>query len=322
MREGLPVHGAGGEAVEREDADGADGGDFAAAFGDRGIHGVERAEDGADGHDGGHESTENGNELGHARGLLGVVVDFAADIDVEARVGGDSVFELLQGIGGREMDGDGLEDVGGALVDVIEDARVAPDFGIEGAAAGIEHADDLPMAAAEINGVADGQTGIAGVGVFADDQLGKARAKHAALNDFGVGADGEDVGGNAANLHVGIGAGGAQGEGGDHHDFGSDQRAVGVAGHSGRILHNLDLVESNAAHHFRGRAGAHDDGVLIGAGGDERGSEAAGEGKHGDENADGAGDAEDGDDDGCPAGLYASEVVDNRDSHFRPSEAR
>ena len=47
------------------------------------------------------------------------------------------------------MHGDGLEDVVGALVDLIENAGVAPDFGIEGAAAGVENADDFPGAAAE-----------------------------------------------------------------------------------------------------------------------------------------------------------------------------
>ena len=56
------------------------------------------------------------------------------------------------------MHGDGLEDVGGALVNVVEHAGVAPNFGIEGAAASIENAHDLPVAAAKIDGIADGQT--------------------------------------------------------------------------------------------------------------------------------------------------------------------
>ena len=77
------------------EAQGAHGGDFAAAFGDRGVHRVERAEDRADGHDAGDQAAENGDELGHARGLFGVVVDLAAHVHVQARVGRDGVLELL-----------------------------------------------------------------------------------------------------------------------------------------------------------------------------------------------------------------------------------
>ena len=173
----MPVHGGGGQAVERKygyaadcaadegdqqgfdhegedhgggaEAKGAHGGDFAAAFGDRGVHGVESAEDCADGHDARDQAAEDRDQLRHARGLLGVVVDFAADIDRQARVGGDGVLELLQRVGRSKVHGDGLEDIAGALVDVVEHAGVAPDFGIEGAAAGVEYADHFPLAATE-----------------------------------------------------------------------------------------------------------------------------------------------------------------------------
>src|SRR4029077_19560322 len=102
--EGLPVHGGGGQAVQREDgyaayrsaderdqqgfdhegenhgggaeAEGAHRGDFATAFGYRGVHGIERAEDCADSHYAGHQATEDGDQLSHARGLFGVVIDF------------------------------------------------------------------------------------------------------------------------------------------------------------------------------------------------------------------------------------------------------
>ena len=98
MGECLPVHGAGGEAVEwehgetthqaahkrdqkgfeqkgrddacRSETKRAHRGDFPAALGNRGIHGVQRAKDGADGHDSRDESAKNGDELGHPRGLL------------------------------------------------------------------------------------------------------------------------------------------------------------------------------------------------------------------------------------------------------------
>ena len=148
---------------EREDhvpggeADGAHGGDFAATFGDRGVHGVERAENRANGHDRGNESTQHGDELGHGGGLLGVVVNFAIDVDIHARIGSDSVLELLKSGGRSQMNGGGLKDIGRAFEDFVEDLGVAPDFGVESGAARVKDADNFPMAAGKINFVADGE---------------------------------------------------------------------------------------------------------------------------------------------------------------------
>ena len=221
------------------------------------------------------------------------------------------------------MDGDRLKDVGRALVDVIEHARIGPDFGIERAAAGVEHADDLPVAATEIHGVAESQAGVGAVGIFADDQFGQAGVEHAAFDDLHVAANVHDVGRNAADLNVGICAGRFEREGRDDDDFGRDQRsAVGAASDARGVLQDFHLIESDAGHHFRCGAGAHDDGVVFGAGCDERGFESAREREHRDENADGARDAEDGDDCRRPTSFHAANVIDDWNRHVRPSAMR
>src|SRR2546422_6256918 len=107
----LKIHSAGSQAVEgqnreaaqqaankrnqegfkekREDdvpgveAECAHGGNFTAAFGDGGVHGIEGAKDRADGHDQRDEPPQSRYELGHARGLLRVVVDFAGYIYIQ-----------------------------------------------------------------------------------------------------------------------------------------------------------------------------------------------------------------------------------------------
>ncbi len=174
------------------------------------------------------------------------------------------------------MDGDRLEDVGRALVNVIEHAGVGPDFGIERTSACIEDANDLPVAAAEIHGVAESQAGVGAVGILADDQLGQAGIEHAAFDDLHVAPNVHHVRRNAADLNVGIGAGRFERERRDDDDFGRDERsAVGSTSDAGRVLQDFHLIESDAGHHFGRGAGAHDDGVVFGAGGDERGFESA-----------------------------------------------
>ncbi len=62
-----------------------------------------------------------------------------------------------------------------------------------------------------------------------------------------------------------------------------------------------------------GGAGAHDERVAGRTGCNERGVEAVRQREHGNEDADGAGDAEDGDDSGSPAGADAAEIVGHWD---------
>jgi len=103
--------------------------------------------------------------------LLRVIVNLADSVDVELRVGGNRILERLEGRGRIEVDGGGLKNVGRAQQDLVEDFGVAPDFGVEGRAARIEDADDLPVAPAKIDGIADGQPGIGFGSVFPDDEL-------------------------------------------------------------------------------------------------------------------------------------------------------
>ena len=63
------------------------------------------------GHDACYHAAENCNQSGHAGGLLSVIIDFAADVYIHARIGGDGIFELLQGCWRSEMSGGGLKNV-------------------------------------------------------------------------------------------------------------------------------------------------------------------------------------------------------------------
>src|SRR5580698_9788604 len=202
----------------------AHGGNFATALGHRGVHGIERAENRADGHDECDQAAEDGDEARHGGGLLGVVINFTEHIQIQARVGADGILELLQSGRGSEVHRGRLIDVGGALVHVVEYARVRPYLGIERAAARVKNADDAPVAAAELHGIAKRQAGVGFIGVRADDQFGQARLKHLSLNDFDVAAYCEHIRRNAAHLDVGVGSGGAQRKGSDHDDLGSNER--------------------------------------------------------------------------------------------------
>src|ERR1700733_7425161 len=114
------------------------------------------------------------------------------------------------------MYSDRLEYVGGTLVDVVEYTRVAPDLGVKRAATSVENTHDFPMATAKVNGVANRQSRIRRVCVPSDYKFGKSWLEHATLDDFGVAADGEDVGRNAAHLNVRVGAGALQRKRRDH----------------------------------------------------------------------------------------------------------
>src|SRR6266513_487912 len=232
----LKIHGAGGQAVEGQngeaakqtanqrnqqgfnekgeydvpgvEAECAHGGNFTAAFGDGGVHGVEGAKDRADGHDQRDEPAKYGDELGHARRLLSVVVDFASYVHTQARIGGESVSQLLKGGRGSEVHGNGLRKSVGTLIGAIQEVGVAPNLGIEGASTGVKDAHHLPTYAAETNCASQSQARIGRLGVFADDEFGQTRPKHAALDDFDIAANGKNVWRDTATLNDGIRAGG------------------------------------------------------------------------------------------------------------------
>src|SRR4029077_15472243 len=120
----------GEDDAPRVEPDRTHGGNFAAAFGDGGVHGVEGAKDRADSHDRRDKSAQYGNELGHARGLLGVIVDFAVYIDIQTRIGGESVLQFLKSSGRSEMHGNGLGKSVRTIVGAVQEMGVAPHFGI------------------------------------------------------------------------------------------------------------------------------------------------------------------------------------------------
>ena len=102
------------------------------------------------------------------------------------------------------MKGNRLENIVWAFIHVLENAAVAPYFGIKGRAAGIENPHHRPFPATEAHLISHGKAGVAVGGIVAHDQFGKTRVEHTALNNFDVPPHGEDVGGDAAHLHVGV----------------------------------------------------------------------------------------------------------------------
>ena len=71
-------------------------------------------------------------------------------------------------------------------------------------------------------------------------------------------------------------------------------------GNARRVLNHLDGIQCDAAHHFRSRAGAHDQRISGGAGSNQGSPESAREREHGDEDAHGSRDAEHRNDRGSP----------------------
>ncbi len=87
---------------------------------------------------------------------------------------------------------------------------VAPNFGIEGAPAGVKNAHHLPTGAAERNGVSHSQSRIGRLGVLADDNFVQTVPEHAAFDDSYILANGKDVRRDTAKLNVRIRAGRTQ----------------------------------------------------------------------------------------------------------------
>jgi hypothetical protein len=164
--------------------------------------------------------------------------------------------------------------------------------------------------AAEVDGVADGETGVGFRGILADDELGKTGMEHAALNDFHEGADRRTLGetprtSTLASVPVLI-----SGMGTTPTTSWVTRAAPTRRGpRRGLILYDFYRIESDAAHHFGGRAGAQQQGVAGRAGRYQSGTEAARKRKHGHEDADRAGNAENGNDRGGPTRANAAEIV-------------
>ena len=126
-------------------------------------------------------------------------------------------------VGGRgiEAHGNRLVEIFGSFVNLVQHAAIGPDFGVEGAAAGVENADDIPGLAAEIDGLAEFETFVSRFDILADDQFGEAGLKKAAFDDFYVGADFKCFFRYAADLNIGVGVRSSEIETGDDHRFGT-----------------------------------------------------------------------------------------------------
>jgi formyltetrahydrofolate synthetase len=64
-------------------------------------------------------------------------------------------FFLSEAVERLQPDGGGLERAGRPLVVRVHDVGIGPHLGIEGAAAGVEDADDFPRARADVQAPAD-----------------------------------------------------------------------------------------------------------------------------------------------------------------------
>ena len=344
MRKCLQVHGASGETVQRQHHDAADQpadksdeqgldderehhgrsakserahrGNLPAAFRHSGIHGVERSKNGANRHHSSHQAAQHGNQRGQAIRLFRVVVDLPRHVHVEARIGSGCVLQLLQCGRRGEMHGYGLEINVRAIEGGPDQVRVAPDVRVKRAAAGVENAHNLPVHAAQADGIPKRQPGIRSVGILPHDNFVESRRKHPALNDLNISSNLQNILGDAANFHVGVGSRRNQRYGSNQHHLGCHERATVRPFRDTRlVLDDLDGVDGHAAGHFGSSPGTHNDGVVFGPGRDERGFEPAGQRQHGDEHSDGTRDPHHRHNRRAPARFYAPEVVNNRDSH-------
>src|SRR5260370_9433123 len=139
------------------ESESAHGGDLPAALGNGGIHRIERAENRTDGHDHRNKPARYRDERSHACGLLSGVVDFAGYVDVQTRIAGERVLQLLKRGRRSAVHRNGLRKSVRTFIGAVGEAGVAPNFGIEGAAAHLENAHDCPAYATEPNGASQGQ---------------------------------------------------------------------------------------------------------------------------------------------------------------------
>ena len=143
--------------------------------------------------------------------------------------------------------------------------RVAPDFGIKGAATGVEDAHDLPAHLAEADGVAKRQAGVRLIGVLPNSHFAKAGLKHTSLNNSYLLANLQHIGRNAPKLHIRVRARGDQWNRRHEHGFWGYEGPIGAPGNAGSILNDLHGIEPNSTGHFRGGTRTNNQGVVGGA---------------------------------------------------------
>ena len=87
-------------------------------------------------------------------------------------------------------------------------------------------------------------------GVSADDQLRYAWRENSTLYNLRELAYLQNIRRNSAHLHVGVGSGADQRNGNHSDDLLRDQRTIGIARDSRRVLDHFHGIKGNAAHHF------------------------------------------------------------------------
>src|SRR5260370_1207979 len=236
MREGLKVQRAGGDAVDRkyrqaakssscggdqqrlngeggDDAgcaktDGTHAGNLPGALGHGGIHGVERAKHSSNSHDEGNHSSEELDHPCEDCRLRGVIVTLVAYVHVHAWIRADCILELLQTARRCQVHSYRLERVLRAVIDLVENRGIAPDFGIKGRTACVEDSDDAPGSSAERDAVAEREPGVSLIDIASDHELRQSGLEESSLDDLDVVADFECLRRDTPYLDVGIGAGG------------------------------------------------------------------------------------------------------------------
>ena len=210
----------------------------------------------------------------------------------------------------------------GPVISGPKQVPIRPDLGIKRASPCVEHSHNFPFQTPEADGIADRESFVGDVRILTDDDFGKAGLEHPAFHDFDFVANVQNIPGNASKLHVGVCARRFQRNRSHHHNLSGHQRPVRASRDSRRVLNNFHCIDAHASGHFRCRPGAHDYGVVFGAGRNQRRLESASERQHRHEDAHGTGNSENCNDGRSPACFDASQIVNDRNGHFRPSSTR
>src|SRR5258708_748279 len=178
----------------------AESADFLGAPRDRGIHGVHGGETGAHAHDDGYEDSQVLDHHARIRLRL-IVIHFRNSVEVQALVVGDVIDQGLggDGISGAEQHGTqrvGPLEVRAHLVEVAENLAIGR------AGPGGHDADDVPVAAPEMQALADTGGGKALLNGLSHDHFPTSGLKPAAGNELQVIAHFETCLRDAAQGHV------------------------------------------------------------------------------------------------------------------------
>src|SRR5208283_5181656 len=134
-------------------------------------------------------------------GLLLVILGFERALQLEPLIVADAVFQRVgcNRVGGAQISGS----IGSLAVKIRSDLiDVAPDLRIIGGAAGVEHADDLPLSFGEIESIADVRARKTIVNGVANDHLALSGCEPAAFDQLCVRTQGEARRHQAANRDV------------------------------------------------------------------------------------------------------------------------